>query len=632
MKLKSQSLGLFFIIAIVVPSVILSLLAFRTVKSEMAYTEKRLRDSLYAEIQHSVSLIDSALVDIQKELSDSLYFYQGGDYEDIFRQWQKSSLLVNSPFLLSASGQIIWPSSEEKLNTKTQSFLSANAPVFEDKKAIPFYQNIAVAYKDDIVKEALRKTETVKSFVSSKKAAENKDISRVISASDNYVRQMAVSQFNQYEPDVQAEVYEKAKQEGQQVESRNVVPQTFFSRISRGAGKREVPSQWVSSPSKFSEITARTKYGIIPRFIDDKLNLIFWKKLENDLIAGCKVEDARIKEKIIGILPDLYSSARILTVLDEKGEPIIEPVKNKPLNYWKKPYVSLELSEILPRWELSAYLTDPHAVVSQAQMTAYITWILIFSLFISIVSGGMVVLKSLRSQILLAQQKTTFVSNVSHELKTPLTSIRMFAEMLKEKRQPDEAKKQRYLEIMVSEIERLTKLINNVLDFSRMESGKKTYELKKLESIALIRDVFDSQKLRFEQNGFKTNFIAPQENIMVNADEEAVKQAVINLLSNAEKYSFDSKEIDIDIALNDKSVLISIKDRGIGIPLAEAKNIFKEFYRVDDSLTAKVKGTGLGLTIACRLIQDQGGELIYLSREGGGSIFQIQLPVIEDRL
>ncbi|MFH0790388.1 MAG: HAMP domain-containing sensor histidine kinase [Candidatus Omnitrophota bacterium] len=631
MKLKSQSLGLFFIIAIVVPSVILSLLAFRTVKSEMAYTEKRLRDSLYAEIQHSVSLIDSALVDIQKELSDSLYFYQGGDYEDIFRQWQKSSLLVNSPFLLSASGQIIWPSSEEKLNTKTQSFLSANAPVFEDKKAIPVYQNIAVAYKDDIVREASRETTPEKSIVLTNKAVGNRGISRVISASDNYTKQMAVSQFNQYEPDEQSMVYEKAKQEGQQVESRNVVPQTSFNKI-RGARKQKVPSQWVSSLSKFSEITARAEYGIITRFIDDKLNLIFWKKLENDLIAGCKVEDARIKEKIIGILPDLYSSARILTILDEKGEPIIEPVKNKPLSYWKKPYVSVELSEILPRWELSAYLTDPQSVVSQAQMTAYITWILIFILFVSIVSGGMVVLKSLRSQILLAQQKTTFVSNVSHELKTPLTSIRMFAEMLREKRQPDEAKKQRYLEIMVSEIERLTKLINNVLDFSRMESGKKTYELKKLEITALMRDVFDNQKLRFEQNGFKTNFIAPQENIIVNADEEAVNQAVINLLSNAEKYSFDRKEIEIDIALSDKSVLISIKDRGIGIPLAEAKNIFKEFYRVDDSLTAKVKGTGLGLTIACRLIQDQGGELIYLSREGGGSIFQIQLPVIEDRL
>lgn len=628
MKLKFQSLGLFFIIAIVVPSVILSLLAFRTVKSEMAYTEKRLRDSLYAEIQHSVSLIDSALVDIQKELSDSLYFYQGGDYEDIFRQWQKSSLLVNSPFLLSASGQIIWPSSEEKLNTKTQSFLSVNAPVFEDKKAIPVYQNIAVAYKDDIVREASRETTPEKPIVLTNKAVGNRGISRVISESDNYTKQMAVSQFNQYEPDEQSMVYEKAKQEGQQVESRNVVPQTSFTKI-RGVRKQKVPSQWVSSLSKFSEITARAEYGIITRFIDDKLNLIFWKKLENDLIAGCKVEDARIKEKIIGILPDLYSSARILTILDEKGEPIIQPVKNKPLNYWKKPYVSVELSEILPRWELSAYLTDPQAVISQAQMTAYITWILIFILFVSIISGGMVVLKSLRSQILLARQKTTFVSNVSHELKTPLTSIRMFAEMLREKRQPDEVKKQKYLEIMVSEIERLTRLINNVLDFSRMESGKKTYELKKLEIIALIRDVFDNQKLRFEQNGFKTNFIAPQENIIVNADEEAVKQAVINLLSNAEKYSFDSKEINIDIALNDKSVLISIKDRGIGIPLAEAKNIFKEFYRVDDSLAAKVKGTGLGLTIACRLIQDQGGEITYFPREGGGSIFQIQLPVID---
>lgn len=631
MKLKSPSLGLFFIIVIVVPAVILSLLAFRSVKSEMAYAEKRLRDSLYAEMQHTVFLINSVLlVNLQKELSDSLRFYAGGDYEDIFGQWQKSSLLVNSPFLLSSSGQIVWPSSAENLNTKTQSFLSDNAAVFEDKKAIPVYENIAVAYKDDIIRESVKKREPVESPLSKKKAVENHGRYRVISKSDNYRRQMAISQFSQYEADEQAEVYEKAKQAGQQTEIRNVAPQTFFKRM-RGDGEQGLQSQWVSSPSKFSEITARAEYGIIPRFINDKLNLIFWKKLEGDLIAGCMVEDAQIRERIVGLLPDMYSSVRILTILDEKGEPLIEPVKDKSVGYWKKPYLSLELSEILPRWELSVYLTNPQAVISQAQMTAYITWLLIFILFVSIVSGGMLVLKSLRSQILLAQQKTTFVSNVSHELKTPLTSIRMFAEMLKEKRQPDEAKKQKYLEIMVSEIERLTRLINNVLDFSRMESGKKTYAIKKVEIIALMKDIFDGQKLRFEQNGFKTTFLAPQEDIIVSADEEAIKQAVINLLSNAEKYSLDLKEIEIEIALNNKSALISIKDRGAGIPFVEIKNIFKEFYRVDDSLTAKVKGTGLGLTIARRLIRDQGGDIIYLAREGGGSIFQIQLPV-EDRV
>lgn len=609
MKLKSQSLGLFFIVVIIVPAVILSLLAFRTVKGEMAYTEKRLRAALYAETQHVAFLIDSALANIQKELSDSLNFSEIRDYGHVFEKWQEASALVSSPFLLSSGGRIIWPSLAESGSDGTQSFLTANAPVFEDRKAIPVYRNVAVANKDDIIKE------------SSKKA-------RIASESANYGKQMAISQFDQYEPSSRAKLYERAEKEGQKVERRQVEPQTFFDKKENAKAQR-LQSQWVSSSLKFSEITARGKYGIIPRFINDKLNLIFWKKLANGMIAGCMVNSAQLKDEILGILPNLYSSARILTVLDDKGRPIIEPVAGRPLSYWKKPYVSVELSEILPRWEVAAYVTDPQAVISQARLSAYIAWMFIFILFVSIVLGGAFILRSLRSQILLAQQKTTFVSNVSHELKTPLTSIRMFAEILKEKRQPDETKKQKYLEIMVSETERLTKLINNVLDFSRMENGKKTYDMKEIEIIPLTRDVFDSQKARLEQNGFKTNFVAPRENIIVNADEEAIKQAIINLLSNAEKYSFDSKEIDMDIVAGDSRVSIDIRDKGIGVPSGEAKNIFKEFYRVDDSLTSKVKGTGLGLTIARRLIQDQGGDIVYLPAEDGGSIFRIQLPVIK---
>ena len=130
----------------------------------------------------------------------------------------------------------------------------------------------------------------------------------------------------------------------------------------------------------------------------------------------------------------------------------------------------------------------------------------IFILLVTIVSGSTFVYKALRSEMILAQQKTTFVANVSHELKTPLTSIRMFAEMLKEKRQIDLKKQNRYLNIMVSETERLTRLINNVLDFSKIEQGKKQYDMVPLNMVHLCKELFDSQRVALEHKGFKVTF------------------------------------------------------------------------------------------------------------------------------
>ena len=206
----------------------------------------------------------------------------------------------------------------------------------------------------------------------------------------------------------------------------------------------------------------------------------------------------------------------------------------------------------------------------------------------------------------------------------------MFAEMLKEGRQPEETKKQEYFDIMVSETERLTRLINNVLDFSRKGKGKKKYNMHRLNIVDLCRDVFESQKIRLEHCGFKVSFTAKLNQASVDADPEAIKQVMINIITNAEKYSADVKKIEIELAFDDKFVCINIKDRGIGIAGPHANKIFEEFYRADDSLTSKTRGTGLGLTIAKQIIQDHGGDVVYFPRDGGGSVFEIKLPKFKE--
>ncbi|MFZ1947170.1 MAG: HAMP domain-containing sensor histidine kinase, partial [bacterium] len=325
----------------------------------------------------------------------------------------------------------------------------------------------------------------------------------------------------------------------------------------------------------------------------------------------------------------IYSPSRLLTVLNDKGAPLIVP-QGEEARDWRRPFVAREISELLPRWEVAAYLARPDVISSRARTASTLTWLLIFIMFVSIVAGGTLVVRSASAELKLAQQKTTFVANVSHELKTPLTSIRMFAEMLRDGRQPSEEKRRQYFDMMTAETERLTRLINNVLDFARMDQGKKRYTMKPCDLVALASGIVESQRARLDREGFVVSFTTRAAHLTAVADEEAIKQALVNLLSNAEKYSGDVKEIEVAVGPEDGKSTISVADRGIGIAPGEAEKIFGEFYRVDDTLTSRVKGTGLGLTIARRIARDHKGEITYAAREGGGSIFKIVLPAGEE--
>ena len=353
--------------------------------------------------------------------------------------------------------------------------------------------------------------------------------------------------------------------------------------------------------------------------------LRFCKEQNRNRCNDWKCTAPQCKSRLLGRLPAVYSPARILTVLDENGRPLVTP-EGQGKRDWRRPLLAREVSEILPRWEAAAYPAAPGALASQARSTRLLMGLLIAGMFVVIAASGMVILNTLRSEMVLARQKTTFVTNVSHELKTPLTSIRMFSEMLKEGRQPDVEKQRTYLGLMVSETERLTRLINNVLDFSKMEKGKRTYSKTRLDAGVLAEAVVENERVRLEHAGFSVVFANPAGPAVVEADEEALRQALLNLLSNAEKYSLSMKSIEIEVTRADGNVRLDIKDRGIGIPPFEAGKIFKEFYRVDRSLTGRVPGSGLGLTIARRIARDHGGDIEYRARDGGGSVFRISLP------
>src|SRR5262249_53090682 len=286
----------------------------------------------------------------------------------------------------------------------------------------------------------------------------------------------------------------------------------------------------------------------------------------------------------------------------------------------------------LPHWEVGIYLLNPERLTQSARALEVMLGGLVAFLVLAIGIGSWLVAADLKRQIMLARQKTDFVSNVSHELKTPLTSIRMFAELLAEGRVNEPEKRRSYLGIITAETARLTRLINNVLDFSRMERGEKKYKFEHCDLRELARETAETYRPHLETNGFKFECRLPEAPIAVNGDRDALAQVLVNLLSNAEKYSDSHKEIALELARQEQPlphVEVKVLDRGLGVPKGSEEKIFEKFYRAHDSLSSGIQGSGLGLTLARQIARAHGGEVCYEVREGGGSCFCLRLPLVE---
>jgi signal transduction histidine kinase len=240
------------------------------------------------------------------------------------------------------------------------------------------------------------------------------------------------------------------------------------------------------------------------------------------------------------------------------------------------------------------------------------------------------IIADLRRQVRLARQKTDFVSNVSHELKTPLTSIRMFSELLSEGRVNEPDKQRSYSRIIAGEAARLTRLINNVLDFSRGEHGEKQYYMRELDLAELTSGTVAAYQPQLESSGFTVDLDVPRGPVRVNADADAISQVLLNLLSNAEKYSSERKEVKVELTRADGCAELTVHDRGTGIPPRMEEKVFEQFFRVNDSLSSGVQGCGLGLTLARQISRAHGGDVLCTPRDGGGSSFTLRLPLLPE--
>ncbi|HEU5191589.1 MAG TPA: HAMP domain-containing sensor histidine kinase [Methylomirabilota bacterium] len=312
----------------------------------------------------------------------------------------------------------------------------------------------------------------------------------------------------------------------------------------------------------------------------------------------------------------------VLAVLDRDNRAVYVP---RPLDRTEH-VLTVDFGETLPSWRLALYepagLSPRDAVRRQAWLFAAA-----FGLLLAVITLGLgATYRLVRRESEMIRLKSDFVANVSHDLKTPLALIRMFGETLEMNRVPDEATRREYYGVITRESERLSRLIDNVLDFSRIEEGRRRYVLAAGSIEPVIFEVMEAFRHPLTQLGFKVSVEVEPDLPEVDLDAEAMQQAVANLVDNAIKYSDARRHLTVTARRADDAVAVAVADEGIGIPPREQERIFDKFYRVGHSDTQGRRGSGVGLALVKHIVDAHGGRVGVESRVGEGSRFTIILP------
>jgi signal transduction histidine kinase/tetratricopeptide (TPR) repeat protein len=244
-----------------------------------------------------------------------------------------------------------------------------------------------------------------------------------------------------------------------------------------------------------------------------------------------------------------------------------------------------------------------------------------------LVAGSYFITRSISRELAVTRLQSEFVSTVSHEFRTPLTSIRQLSEMLARGRVPTEDLRQQSYDILSRESERLQRLVESLLDFGRIEAGAMKYNVERLDGASLVDDIVEGFQETAGAQGFRIDVKRTDAPAFVRADRDALGLAIRNLLDNAVKYSPACRTVWVETLPVDGRLGIRVRDRGVGIPLAEQRSIFDRFVRGSVSRDAGVKGTGIGLTLARHIVTAHHGEIRLESAPGQGSTFTILLPL-----
>lgn len=284
-----------------------------------------------------------------------------------------------------------------------------------------------------------------------------------------------------------------------------------------------------------------------------------------------------------------------------------------------------------PDWTLEFHQAPPRLIktflLSRRGLYSFV-FLLIAGIFIF---GLVLTIRSVSHELELARMKSDFVSTVSHEFKSPLTSIRQLAEMLQSGRVPSEERRQKYYDILLEQSERLALLTDNILSLAKIEEGRTEFTFEGTDISVLLTEVVTSIQERVRHEGFDIVLNIEGALPLLAVDRAALSQAVTNLIDNAIKYSGDSRRISVSASLEEQAVVIAVQDFGVGIKKEDIDKVFERFYRGGDELTRTVKGSGLGLTLVKEIVEAHRGKVHVASEPGKGSVFSIRLPLPQRR-
>lgn len=342
---------------------------------------------------------------------------------------------------------------------------------------------------------------------------------------------------------------------------------------------------------------------------------------------GLLLKDTYLKDPLLrnSLQHHVQSEESSWIVRGREGQTILAS-ENVPSG---SPIVRTNFPGNFPDWSLEFYHQEPRLLETFLSwrrgiyfyMFLLITGILVFGLVLTV--------RTVSHELELARMKSDFVSTISHEFKSPLTSIRQLAEMLHSGRVPSEERRQKYYDVLLEQSERLSLLTENVLNFAKIEEGRKEFVFDDTDVNSLLEDLVSSVQERVQHAGFDIQLEMENSLPPVILDKDSMTQAIQNMIDNAIKYSGDVKRVEVRALKENQSLVIAVQDFGIGISKEEKDKIFERFYRGGDELTRTVKGSGLGLTLVKQIVEAHHGSVQVKSEPGQGSTFSIKLPLGE---
>lgn len=394
---------------------------------------------------------------------------------------------------------------------------------------------------------------------------------------------------------------------------RQTVGPQIQSYLARGGSASEVQPQNISE--HLGDSTLQVGFVKLPATFQQSGLVAFGYQIDEKYV---------VSELLPGILSKVDLGRDVAVgILNEKQE--AEYLQQElPIS---KYLIAENFSQLFPSWKVALFHPEGKTIEELVGREKETYLVLFLGIILVMLIGVVVTARAASHELEVSRLKSEFVSSVSHELKTPLALIRMFGETLETGLVTDEAKRQEFYRIIRKESERLTHLINNVLDFSKMDAGSKEYTFEGADVVEIVRSTLEAYKFHVRDLGFEMVEELPAEPIIARVDKDAISQALLNLLSNATRYSDEEKYVRVEVREDNGWVLISVEDHGVGIPKEDLKKIFDKFYRAGTQKTRETRGSGLGLTLVKHIVEAHGGSIEVESEVGRGSRFTIRIPL-----